>query len=239
MIYNISLTTPKIHSPTMKPLKRVLKFLTPDACVVCGAEGRSLCSDCSGVLQFPDQCYMCKKPSQAGITCEKCSRSTALRALWVVSVYSGSAKELVTYMKYHPSASSASEMGELMAKRLPFLERSKTVIVPVPTTASRRRERGFDQAAVMAKGVSKITGCRSATVLRRITNSHQVGSGRKARLEHMKDGFRVKSSHLLYGKTVVLVDDVLTTGATLESAAQTVLQAGAKKVVAVVFAIAE
>jgi ComF family protein len=239
MIYNISLTTPKVHPPSMKPLKRVLKFLTPDTCVGCGAEGRSLCSDCSGVLQFPDQCYKCKKPSQAGITCNKCFSGTALCAFWAVSEYSGAAKDLVSYMKYHPSASSASEMGELMVKRLPFLERSETVIVPVPTTASRRRERGFDQAAVMAKGVSTITGCRSAIVLRRVTNSHQVGSGRKARLEHMKDGFRVKSSHLLYGKTVVLVDDVLTTGATLESAAQAIKQADAKKVVAVVFARAE
>lgn len=239
MIYNISLTTPNNLTISMKPLKRILNFLTPNACVACGTEGCSICSDCSDDLYFPDRCYKCKKPSQAGVTCEKCSKSTDLRALWVVSGYSGSAKDLVSYMKYHPSASSAAEMAELMAKRLPFLERDVTVVVPVPTTASRRRERGFDQAAVMAKGISKITGCRNATLLRRITKSHQVGSGRKARLEHMKDGFRIRNPHLLQDKTVVLVDDVLTTGATLESAARTVNQAGAKKVVAVVFARAE
>lgn len=223
----------------MKLLKTILKFLTPDSCVGCGLEGRSICADCSELLSFPDQCYRCKKPSLGGLTCSKCAKKTAVSALWVVSGYSGLAKDLVVYMKYHPSASTASEIGDLMATRLPFLEKDQTIIAHIPTTASRRRERGFDQASVMTKQISKISGIRSAPILRRLTKSHQVGSGKKARLEHMHEGFRTKNTHLFAGKTVLLVDDVLTTGATLESSARTIKQAGAKKVVAVVFARAE
>jgi len=173
------------------------------------------------------------------MTCDKCIGHTAISAFIAVSNYSGVAKDLVAHMKYHPSSESACQMGELMAMKLPYLEPDQTIITHTPTTTSRIRERGFDQANVIAKSISRASGMRQAPLLRRLTKSHQVGYGKKARQDHMIAGFAVKNNHLFVGKTVVLVDDVLTTGATLESASKVLRKAGAKRVIGVVFARAE
>jgi predicted amidophosphoribosyltransferase len=109
----------------------------------------------------------------------------------------------------------------------------------VPTTPGRVRERGFDQSKTAAKSLARAKKLHFSPTLRRLTKSHQVGAGKKERREHMAGAFVVKNPHLLRDKTVVLVDDVITTGSTVESAAKELKKAGAKKILAVVFARAE
>jgi ComF family protein len=112
----------------------------------------------------------------------------------------------------------------------------KGIVVPVPTASSRRRQRGYDQAELIARQLAKLCGLRYTKLLRRRGNSRQVGSSRQLRRLQLADAFYLTHPSMVRGQSVLLIDDVLTTGATLEAAGQVVKQAGSKRVMAAVFA---
>ncbi len=127
-------------------------------------------------------------------------------------------------------------MGKIMAASMPAIP--VTLLVPVPLHPIRRRERGYDQAQILAQAVAKTLDLPCATQgLRRTRPTRQqatldVGD----RLTNVAGAF--EGSSLVDGESILLIDDVLTTGATLESAAQSARMAGAESVVALVFASA-
>lgn len=125
-------------------------------------------------------------------------------------------------------------MVRLMTARLVFDD--EAVLVPVPTATSRVRQRGYDQAGLLSQELSRRTGLPSLPLLARCGQDRQVGSGRTERVRHLTGAFRVPAGKDVRGKHVILVDDVLTTGATLEAAAATLHKAGAARVDALVFA---
>ena len=218
----------------MKMFSSLLGLIAPDTCVGCGIEGATLCGDCAGQLYWPDQCYKCRAMSKGGITCAKCTPKTKLVAVFFAAAYVGSGKLAVGRAKYRPSSSAAAQLGKILASKLPYLT-SDTVVVHIPTTPSRILERGFDQSAVIAQSVAKAKKLMHVSALHRLTKSHQVGSDRDSRILHMKNAFEVKNQSAVHGKTVVLVDDVVTTGATLESAAAVVYAAGASRIIGAIF----
>lgn len=223
----------------MRLIAHIMSLLAPDSCLDCGVEGFWLCPECSTNLTYPDRCYVCKNPAPGSLTCPKCVRSTPITALFVVSSLDGLAKKLVWALKYRPSRSVATNAATLMAWSLPHLDVINTVVVYVPTTPGRVRERAFDQAEALASEIARKKGLSQANCLKRVTNFHQVGSTRKDRFAHMKNAFICVNPNKIVGKTVLLVDDVITTGATLESAARVLKKAGASRVIATVFARAE
>lgn len=122
-----------------------------------------------------------------------------------------------------------------MAALLPQFEPG-FIIVPVPTATSRVRQRGYDQATVLARRLARKQRLPYARLLARLGQAHQVGAGRAERVSHLKDAFRAIRVAHIQGAHILLIDDVCTTGATLESAARTLRAAGAKRVDALVFA---
>jgi ComF family protein len=108
------------------------------------------------------------------------------------------------------------------------------VIVHVPTTAKRTRQRGYDQAKLIAGELSRITGLPRFDCLARSGKARQVGASRAERLKQLQAAFRLKKP--VAGKHIVLIDDVVTTGATLEAAAKVLHVNGASSVHAIVFA---
>ena len=229
----------KFDNTCMRIIDTFLQLIAPDICTGCGLEGTALCDGCASSMQYPDRCYVCKKPSLASLTCLKCKKHTLLSALYVVSAYSGIAKEVVHKAKYGTSPSTCRRMGLIVRTRLPYFEGDYTIVTHIPTTPSRVRERGFDQSLELAKSLCVPGNLLHVPLLIRKTRSHQVGSTRKERIEHMQDGFEAINPDFFKGKTVLLVDDVLTTGATMESASRVLKKAGAKRVLGAVFARVE
>ena len=112
--------------------------------------------------------------------------------------------------------------------------------MPVPLHWRRRLERGYNQAEALADALARRLGLRSARPLRRVkATAILAGAGRTERLERLRGAFRARRARPLDGRTVLLVDDILTTGATCGSAARALKKAGAARVVAVVVARAE
>jgi ComF family protein len=170
-----------------------------------------------------------------GRTCQTCRRSSRLYSALARTYYDGLAKDLVWQLKFERAQAATKEMALLMKPLLPT-EGKNLLITHAPTATSRVRQRGYDQAQLIAKELARLSGLPYAACLLRLGQHRQVGSSRVARKAHLAEAFQAKNLNRLRDAHVILIDDVLTTGATLEAAAATLKAAGAARVEAVVFA---
>ncbi len=136
----------------------------------------------------------------------------------------------VQALKYHGDRSLAGPLAELLASHYPFGD--DAILCPVPLHATRLRARGFNQALLLARGLARRRGLALAPrLLARVRpTSEHAGLGAEARRNNVRDVFRVRPGPALAGRPVVLVDDVLTTGATADACARALLAAGASRV---------
>lgn len=215
-------------------LDTLVSLFAPHSCLGCTTEGGLLCVHCIGRLpRSAERCYRCKALSAHGRTCPPCRRVTKLYSVQVATSYQDIAKELIARLKFSGARAAAVPIAATMSHlTLP----DDCVIIPIPTATSRVRRRGYDQAALIAKAIAWRQSKEYDPCLRRVGQHRQVGASRLHRLEQMKDSFVVVDTASVRGRTIVLVDDVVTTGSTLESAAAALKAAGAKRVKAVVFA---
>jgi ComF family protein len=222
----------------MSFLELCISLFAPHTCLGCGDEVGLLCADCIRFLERPKEtCYRCKLTSPAYRTCSDCYIRGRPQCAWVAVSYSGQAKDLVWRLKYDGAQAAAAIMAEMMANHI-GANRKQTVIVPVPTTTARIRQRGYDQATLIAHELSRLTGVPVVAGLGREGRAHQVGASRQQRQSQLRGAFRARNTARLHGKRVLLVDDVLTTGATFEAATQTLLAAGVTDINELAFAAA-
>ncbi len=217
------------------PFEIAMNFLTTERCVICNSVGESLCLGCFhstfGDLDY--RCYICNKLTSQGRVCKSCKSSSSLRHVWWLSGYSGVMKDLVWNIKYKRQRQTARLLGGYLADTLPFLS-SDTIVAPLPTASSRVRRRGYDQAIVLAQSFAAKRNLECKELLNRKDQKELIGKRRSDRMKLMADSFRLKAGVSFRGKSILLVDDVLTTGASLESAAKLLRKAGASRVDAAV-----
>ncbi len=222
----------------MHVFENIIRLYAPFVCLGCGVEAdRLVCVSCtSAVPPVPSRCYRCKAVSRDFAVCEQCRANTSLRHLYVAVQYQeGLSKELLHAAKYERAIRGLDEIAEWMTPLLLGVPRD-AVLVHVPTATRRVRQRGYDQAGYITRILARLLERPQACYLARLGQEHQVGSGRTERLRHLRGGFRVLKADEVVGKHILLVDDVITTGATLETAARVLRKAGARQVDAVVFA---
>jgi ComF family protein len=176
--------------------------------------GRPLCDGCRGSLRF-----LAPAPPSAPV--------------WAALEYDGPARVMVRALKFRGALGLADPMAALMAACAP-VERLHGELVPVPLHPARRRQRGFNQAERLARALGRRTGMAVVDCLRRGgSNLRQVGRDRAARLAGPAGSV---TAHGPVPQDAVLVDDVMTTGATLAACAAALQAAGSTKVSALVFA---
>ncbi|MBL8122455.1 ComF family protein [Candidatus Saccharibacteria bacterium] len=217
-------------------IERIIGLYAPHFCLGCEAECDALlCDNCRATLPVvPSRCYRCHAVTRDYSVCRQCKPYTPLRHVYVGVHYDGLAKELLHRTKYERARAGITTMVAQMShlfSRLP----GRALLVPVPTATRRVRQRGYDQAELLANELSSHTSLPVTRALARLGQEHQVGSGRTERLAHLKNAFRSKSAKQISGAHALLVDDVLTTGATLETAARCLRKAGARHIDAIVF----
>jgi ComF family protein len=155
-------------------------------------------------------------------------------------LYSGNLRKAILYLKFHGRENLGHRLGALLARVWAALPDS-AVLAPVPLHPSRRRQRGFNQAELLARGLvrelrkqERLRGLRLETgALHRIRPTvPQVGLSVSARRENVSGVFAVRRPQEVRDRTVVVIDDVMTTGATLSACAAALKQAGASRVLA-------
>ena len=226
-----------------------LALVYPMRCAACGAasvEGRRDAPACAACWHkttiFTGEetcCWKCGAQAGGDVTAEKrievrCRRcdELAFTAARSVGRYEGALRAAVLALKHEPHVSA--RLGRLLhaAQRRPPLD-AATRIVPVPLHAERERERGFNQATLLARALASRANLpldEWSVARTGHTQRHRAGMDRRARRETVERAFQVTRPRLVSGERILLVDDVFTTGATVSSCAQSLREAGATEV---------
>lgn len=219
--------------------RRLLGALLPIECLACGVEGEWLCRDCRQALTITRAitCVICAKAADDGL-CGKCRRLTKLDGTVSLFAYrQQGVQRLVKAVKFSGYTDALNfyveQYGELLVDRLNL---KKAALVAVPLSRERLRERGFNQAALICELLARRYGLSVWPGLLR--NRHTKAQAELRRLErssNVKGAFSTTVGETA-PERVILVDDVITTGATLAEAAKTLRQAGSKVIVALTLA---
>lgn len=220
----------------MRPsLSFVWNLLYPSRCAACGHSGEWLCSVCLEQC-IPHGFPCCSRCGSRilGLTCTTCERYIRhLDELCAAYSYSGPVRDLVHRFKYDGMSAAAGWMAERMP--VAWLPRD-AVFVPVPLHPARKRERGYNQSELLARALGKRTGHPVVPALKRVRHTApQAHMGAAGRWANIKGAFEPRRK-LDSGSAVVLIDDVCTTGATMEECAKVMSGIGAERVAALVFA---
>jgi ComF family protein len=237
-----------LTSKTSALYDAALSLFYPQACAVCGesVEARSCGVACSACWQktriFSAEdliCWKCGGPSPGHVREEKrrevrCRRCDGkeFHAARACGVYEGALRASVLALKTEPHVSTRLARLLFEAQRREPLH-CATRIVPVPLHPERLRERGFNQAEMLARALAELAGLPiDYQTLVRVshTGRHRAGMDARARLESVEGAFEVRRPRLIEGERVLLVDDVYTTGATVSACAATLKAAGAQEV---------
>lgn len=220
----------------MSVLEHIISIISPVDCLGCSDEGLVLCEHCREryVQRLSSHCYACGVSTVGFALCRNCAAGSALRRVFIGSDYSGMAKQLVHELKFNHVRAATLPIVATMATMLPSLR--TTVIMPVPTASSRVRLRSFDHARLLAKRLAVAKGAIFCDALARHGQSRQVGADRTVRRRQLQRDYFLRSTQNIRGRHILLVDDVVTTGASLETAAQLLMENGALSVSAIVFA---
>lgn len=226
----------------MSVFELAIGWLVPPQCISCAAEGSALCTDCrkTQILPHGQRCYRCNTVSQQSKTCSLCYRSGSPRFAWITTNYEGAAQELVKLYKFGQQRVVAKTLADMMSATVLSQVHPRALadhlVVPVPTATSRVRQRGFDHAATLARNVAFSLGSEYSRALGRLGQTRQVGSKRADRITQTVGNYYARRPNLIAGRNILLVDDVITTGATLQAATSTLKAVGAASVDALVFA---
>ena len=219
--------------------RRALDFALPPRCAGCGtivADVDSFCAECWKQVEFLGEsgCVICGTPLAAtGIdTCAAClARPPRIARTRAAVAYADLSRSLAIRLKYGRKVAIARTMARYM---LPLVARDAgdRLIVPVPLHRVRLWWRGFNQSALVARELAKRLGIPAdVAALRRIRRTPPLkGMSPLQRRKTVAGAFRVRDRDAVAGKTVILVDDVLTTGSTAEACARALKRAGAARV---------
>lgn len=203
----------------------LLDVFFPKFCFGCQKEGEYLCEDCRETLEIFKNHLPFSSPYLSDLYFPLEYKNPLLKKLIVSFKYSPFVKEL------------AKDLSFLIIQHFLLLEKmpdfSEFYLLPIPLTKRRMRWRGFNQAEEIAKELAKflkIPLIREG-LLRTRDNLPQVELGERERRENIKGVFQVKEKEAIFGKKILLVDDIYTTGATMEEAAKVLKEAGAKKII--------
>lgn len=220
-------------------LASLLEVLFPARCVGCARRGEALCPSCRESLPYLplSACQRCASVPAGRGRCRPCRfLPRELASIRAVCAYEGAARRAVHALKFRSARYLAPALGALMAQTACRRPLSADVVVPVPLAPGRLRQRGYNQAELLAAAVVPAVGGQLAVVLTRKQRPAQQTLNAAERRSNLKGAVHCPRADLVAGQRILLVDDVVTTGATLSACAEALSAAGAAHVTALVFA---
>ncbi len=211
----------------------IVEAVYPYHCI-CGKWGTILCPTCSQNVEIinTEVCPICKKLSPHGQTCPGCRQHSNLTGVMVLGSHDGVLKTLIWKYKYGPIKAITPVFGDMLYKQYgEFLKKKRPLITSVPTSPVRLSQRGYNQAAELGDYLAQKAGLIYLEALARPKDTlHQVGLTRKERLANAPGSILDAGHAAGMNKRILVVDDVYTTGATLEECAKILRQQGYREV---------
>ena len=227
----------------MKPAAlphRLLDLLYPPRCAGCGRGGEWSCALCRRqTLPVPQPyCHRCGQPLTRS-DCRSCAAVLpVVEAVRAATLFEGPIRQAIHRLKYSNLTAVAPALGQLLAETYQQAGWSVDVIVPVPLHPARQRQRGYNQAERLGRPLAASLAIPLApqALRRHRATGDQIGLDPAGRRANVAGAFAVAQAATVVGKTVLLVDDVATTGCTLDACAQALFDSGAMGVLALVLA---
>lgn len=222
-------------------LGRALALLFPVRCPGCGLRGADLCTACAAGLPWlgADVCPRCAVPSRLGRICGRClAEPSPLDGVRAACRFDGLVRQVVHELKYRGARARAPLLADLIATTLERRPLAADLLVPVPMWPARERARSFNQAGLIARALGEQlqVDVAPAALARLRDTPRQVGRTGAERLQNLTGAFACPNAGLVRGRRVALVDDVMTTGATLRACAEPLKASGAARVYGIVAA---
>lgn len=220
----------------------VLDFVYPARCALCGAplgdEERVVCERCWGKVQIIDgpHCRRCGSPLEAAAArCDHCAeRAFRFHRGRVLSSFDETVQALIHLLKYKGKRSVGRRLGRMLGEVLASEDVMEDVdlIAPVPLHRSREKERGYNQSLLLATEIGRCLGVpvEKRILIRARRTASQTKLSAEERVKNVSGAFRVLHAESITGMRILLVDDVLTTGATLNACTEALTEAGAEGV---------
>lgn len=218
-------------------LKTILNLLFPKFCEGCNKPGAKICINCAEKINVLEhqECLMCGHPSIEGLTHKICKISYAPVQTFSMFKYSGIIRSLIRKGKYKGVFKSYLPIIELFNSKTPFFESfNNCVLIPIPISKKRLQQRGYNQCEKICKYLEDfIPQSETVDALKRTKETKsQYSLKREERMANIKDAFEIdkKLTDLIKNKTIIIVDDISTTGATLREACKEVYKAEPKQI---------
>lgn len=228
----------------IKIKKFLLDLIFPIECVGCGKEGQWICNNCLNKINVNSyhysNCSLCNKLSENGIPGEICSsHKLNLDGLWIAADYNNEIiQKAIHNFKYNFIEDLHCELSLIIIKFLTQFENYFIInnffdyIVPVPLHKRRGAERGFNQSELLAVPISRKINCpvNTFSLERKKYTVPQVSLSGEGRRKNLLGAFFCVKKEEINGKNIILIDDIYTTGSTMEECSKVLKEAGAQKV---------
>lgn len=224
--------------------RQLLDIVFPPRCAGCQSSGAVLCATCHATFRAAKQqvCRQCGRALPVTGLCQHCRPyQPGLSGLLAVSSYQGALRSCIHALKYDGNTRLAEPLGKVLAEAYLAFGMQADVIIPVPLHAERQQQRGYNHAQLLAAVCASHihVPLRDDIVVRHRATTAQVGLKAHERQQNVAGAFvctHAFKSGPLYGRTLLIIDDVYTTGATLGACAAPLFTAGAKAVWGLVLA---
>jgi competence protein ComFC len=227
----------QINTSTLLPYNtfwKIIDWFYPPVCCTCGEIGKLICDECFLQIEriHGAGCNLCGEPIRSGSICARCEQQKPhFSKLRSFGYYSGPLRDAIVSLKYQRNIGLGEFFAPLLIEIIIQEKWTLDGITAIPLSTIRKKERGYNQAELLARPIARALKLpyENKIISRKKHTASQVGLSVKERQLNMQDAFE-GNPRFVKGKSFLLIDDVATTGATMDACAKALLDAGSRRI---------